>query len=183
VYLAFADGPSPVTPQILGLLDRAGATATFFADGASVPSGPETLRQIQAAGDGVGVSAPPHNAASGLATDVLMRSVSVSQGAIAAVDGRTPQCLLAPYGALDPGSRAVATRQGLKVVLWDVDPQDWRHPGAAAIAAEVAGAVHPGAVVLLHDGGGDRAQTVTALATILKSLTALGYGFATIPGC
>jgi peptidoglycan/xylan/chitin deacetylase (PgdA/CDA1 family) len=118
-----------------------------------------------------------------VAEDALFRTVAADQEAIAEVDGQTPTCFLPPYGANDAGTRAQATGRGLKTVLWDVDPQDWRHPGATAISSDVIGAVQPGSIVLLHDGGGDRAQTVSALRTILTTLTTLGYGFAALPGC
>lgn len=183
VYLAFADGPSGVTDQVLALLSSVNAKATFFVGADAVGANPETLRHIRSAGDAIGMAAPPHNDASAVAEDALFRTVSADQESIAAVDGQTPTCLLAPYGATDAGTRARAASQGLKTVLWDVDPQDWRHPGAATISADVTGAVRPGSVVLLHDGGGDRAQTVSALQTILTALTSSGYSLAALPGC
>lgn len=183
LYLAVAGGPSDVTPLLLDALRRDGDQATFFVDEQALSGQPDTVRQIAAAGDAVGVTAAPHNAASAAATDVLFRTVASDQEAVAAVDGRTPSCFLAPYGATDAATRARASQLGLRTVLSDVDPQDWRHPGADAIAADVAVSVHPGSVVLLHDGGGDRAQTVAAVETILGTLGALGYRFAPLPGC
>jgi peptidoglycan/xylan/chitin deacetylase (PgdA/CDA1 family) len=183
IYLAFADGPSPVTPEVLDLLQRVGAKATFFVDAGQVAASPETLRSVASAGDGIGVTADPHNTASPVATDALFRSLSADQEAAAAVVGRTPTCLLVPYGAGDPATRARATAAGLRPVVWNVDPQDWRHPGGLVIATDVVANARPGSIILLHDGGGDRAQTVTALGALLTSLLGLGYGFAAIPGC
>jgi peptidoglycan-N-acetylglucosamine deacetylase len=183
LYLVFAGGPTAVTSQVLDVLDRHGATATFFVDADAVAANPDTLRRIQAAGDAVGVTTGPHNTASAVAEDVLFRTVASGQEAVAAVDGRTPSCLLPPYGATTPAVRARASQLGLHTVLWDVDPQDWRRPGAAAISADVADSIHPGSVILLHDGGWDRSQTVTALDALLSRLGSLGYRFAAIPGC
>ncbi len=183
VYLAFAGGPSVVTPQVLELMSRVGARATFFADGEEAAADPEAVRQVLAAGDAVGISTSPHLATSPVAMDALFRTVTASQVTIAAADGQTPTCLVLPYGATGGAVRAPASNLGLHPVLWDVDPMDWTHPGADAIANDVLAAVRPGSVILLHDGGGDRAQTVTALETILPSLTAAGYTFAPIPGC
>ena len=103
--------------------------------------------------------------------------------AVSAVDGRTPTCFLPPYGSTDSQSRATATSLGLRVVLWDLDPQDWRTPGAATIADYVILHARPGSVVLLHDGGGDRSQTVTAVQETVNTLIRLGYNLAAIPGC
>jgi len=183
VYLVFADGPSSTTPQILSLLEQAGAHATFFAEQGAVAQNPDVLQDISAAGDGLGISVWPHDSASPVAEDVLFRTVTASQEAISELGARTPTCLLAPYGATDAGSRARASDLGLRTVLWDIDPQDWRHPGAGVIADDVISNVHPGSIVLLHDGGGDRSQTLAALETILPTLSSLGYGLASIPGC
>ncbi len=183
VYLVFADGPSSTTPAILSLLEQAGAHATFFAEEGAVAQNPDVLQDITAAGDGLGISVWPHDSASSIAEDVLFRTVTASQEAISELGGRTPTCLLAPYGATDAGSRARASDLGLRPVLWNIDPQDWRHPGADVIADDVVNNVRAGSIVLLHDGGGDRSQTLAALATILPTLSSLGYGFASIPGC
>jgi peptidoglycan/xylan/chitin deacetylase (PgdA/CDA1 family) len=183
LYLAFADGPSPVTAQVLDLLQQRGAKATFFVGQDPVAAAPETLRRIDAAGDAVGVTAEPHNAASPLAADSLFRTVSADQESVAAVLGRTPACLLAPYGASDGTTRARAVTAGLRPVVADIDPQDWRHPGSGVITTDVVANARPGSIILLHDGGGDRSQTITALRDILTSLTGLGYGFSAIPGC
>jgi peptidoglycan/xylan/chitin deacetylase (PgdA/CDA1 family)/glycine betaine/choline ABC-type transport system substrate-binding protein len=183
IYLAFADGPSPVTTQLISVLSQHGAKATFFAEEGAVAAQPETLEQLMAQGDGIGISTWPHNDASPIASDALWRTVSSTQIAVSAVDGRTPTCFLPPYGSTGAQSRATATGLGLRVVLWDLDPQDWRLPGAAAIADEVILHARPGSVVLLHDGGGDRSQTLAAVQQIVDTLSRLGYNFASIPGC
>jgi peptidoglycan/xylan/chitin deacetylase (PgdA/CDA1 family) len=80
-----------------------------------------------------------------------------------------------PYGATDSFTRAYAAELGYEVVLWNIDTLDWTHPGAEAIASAVVDKVYPGAILLMHDGGGDRTQTVVALEAILRDLTGLGY--------
>ena len=87
-------------------------------------------------------------------------------------------CLRPPYGALDAATRSLAAELGKEIVLWNVDPQDWRRPGAAQIAQHLLTHVRPGAILLMHDGGGDRSQTVEALGVVLSELTGRGYTFA-----
>jgi peptidoglycan/xylan/chitin deacetylase (PgdA/CDA1 family) len=106
-----------------------------------------------------------------------MSEAARAEAAIRRLGGRAAHLLRPPYGAVSKATRAFAARHGYRLVLWDVDPQDWRRPGSAAIAANVTGHARPGSVVLLHDGGGDRSQTIAALEQVLVSLTARGYGF------
>jgi peptidoglycan-N-acetylglucosamine deacetylase len=183
IYLMFADGPSDYTAEIMGVLARSGAKATFFAENGAVASEPETLREVMAAGGAVGISMWPHDSVSAIAQDALARTASATQIAVSSVDGVTPTCFLAPYGSTDAASRQRAANLGLRVALWDLDPQDWRLPGAAVIASDVINSARSGSMVLLHDGGGDRTQTVAALNEIVPTLTRLGYTFAAIPGC
>jgi peptidoglycan-N-acetylglucosamine deacetylase len=76
---------------------------------------------------------------------------------------------------------SIARSLGLLTIQWDVDPADWSRPGAAEISQRVLSAVHPGAIVIMHDGGGLRDQTVTALATIVPTLIDRGYRLVTVP--
>ena len=74
-------------------------------------------------------------------------------------------------------SRQYAAERGYAIALWDIDPLDWRRPGAEVIAGHIVGSIYPGAIVLMHDGGGERAQTVEALEMSLRELSAQGYMF------
>lgn len=183
VYLAFASGPSPVTTQILDVLRAHQARATFFVEASALGRLPDAVRAAAGAGEAVGISEPPHDTTTPIGADTLYSAAARTQEALAPLLARTPTCLLAPYGAADAASRQRAQQVGLKTVLWDVDPQDWRKPGADAIAADVTGSVHAGSIVLLHDGGGDRSQTVVALVKLLDVLSARGFGFSAIPDC
>jgi peptidoglycan/xylan/chitin deacetylase (PgdA/CDA1 family) len=89
-----------------------------------------------------------------------------------------------PYGATDPGVRRIVAQQGLREVLWSVDTLDWSRPGTTKIIKAATGpGVRAGSIVLLHDGGGDRSQTVAALPKIIKILQQRGYVIRRIPGC
>ena len=89
---------------------------------------------------------------------------------------RDVRCLRPPYGATDANTRNYAVSLGYAVVMWDIDPQDWRNPGSRVIASHIVSSAYPGAIILMHDGGGDRSQTVVAL----RELSAQGYVFRNI---
>jgi peptidoglycan/xylan/chitin deacetylase (PgdA/CDA1 family) len=183
VYLGFAGGPGLATPQVLDALHRRSAMATFFIDDSDGLRHSDVLRSITAAGDGLGIALPPHVGTSPIAVDAMWRSAARTRDDLSALVGRNAPCMVAPYGATTPNALSQAGDLNLKVVLWDIDPQDWRRPGPLVISNDVIDNVHPGSVVLLHDGGGDRSQTVAALTTILDTLSQRGYSFAAIPGC
>ena len=104
----------------------------------------------------------------------LTRSADAVQAAI----GRRPTCFRPPYGATNPTVVAEAAKLGFAQILWNVDPSDYLRPGARVIAARVlAAATGRGLVVGIHDGGGDRSETVAALPAIIHGLRARGYRF------
>ena len=89
-------------------------------------------------------------------------------------------CLQPPYAATNERAIRVADELGKAIVLWSIDPQDWRRPGADQIASHILANVYPGAIILMHDGGGERAQTVAVLEIVLNGLVGRGYAFAVI---
>jgi peptidoglycan/xylan/chitin deacetylase (PgdA/CDA1 family) len=86
-----------------------------------------------------------------------------------------------PYGDEDAAVVAAALAQRMSTIVWDVDPSDYARPGTATIVARVLGAVRNGSIVLMHDGGGDRSETLAAVPEIIAALRARGYAFATVP--
>jgi peptidoglycan-N-acetylglucosamine deacetylase len=181
VYLTFDDGPTPAyTPQVLGLLARHRARATFFVVGRSAVAFPGLVRREFAAGHGVGNHTFTHAPLRGLGWRRLEGEVGGTSRAIRRATGAPARCLRPPYGAIDAASARRVRALGLRVVMWSLDSNDWRGLGAGAIAARVAGRVRSGDVVLMHDGGGNRAQTVAALGTVLASLSARGFRFAAL---
>jgi peptidoglycan-N-acetylglucosamine deacetylase len=181
VYLTFDDGPTPAhTPPVLDLLARYRARATFFVVGRSAATWPDLVRREFAAGHGVGNHTWSHRRLTGLSGGRWQAEVGATSATIRRATGSAVRCLRPPYGTVDAASTYRARAQGLRVVLWDLDTNDWRRPGAAVIAGRVLARVHDGAVVLLHDGGGDRSQTVAALQTVLASLSARGFRFSSL---
>lgn len=176
LYLTFDDGPDPHwTPQLLTLLARNHATATFFQIGEQVRHHPQTAAAVRAAGQHVGNHTAHHARLTDLDVAGIRREV------VGGPAGTT--CVRPPYGMVDQRVRAVAAELGLKVVLWNVETDDWAKPGVAAIEQHLLHDVRPGSTVILHDGGGDRSQTLAALRVALPVLAARGYRFEAVPGC
>ena len=157
VYLTFDDGPTPAhTPQILELLARYQAQATFFVIGRAAAAYPELVRQEYAAGHGVGNHTWSHRRLTDLEGGRLEAEVDATSAVIGRATGAPVRCLRPPYATVDAASADRARAHGLRLVMWDVDSNDYLRPGAGAIAGRVLGRVRSGDVVLMHDGGGNR---------------------------
>jgi peptidoglycan/xylan/chitin deacetylase (PgdA/CDA1 family) len=182
VALTFDDGPSPYTAQILAILHAFRAHATFFAIGRQVIQDPAMVRAEVSAGDEVGNHTYSHANLLYLSNLGIRTQLLQTQEVIHAAAGISPVWFRPPDGAIDSRVAAVAASLGLRPILWSVDPRDWSRPGTSAIIQRVLAAVRPGSVVLLHDGGGDRSQTVAALSVILRALQAEGYRILTVSG-
>jgi peptidoglycan/xylan/chitin deacetylase (PgdA/CDA1 family) len=100
-----------------------------------------------------------------------------AQQAITHAAGVAPLFFRAPGGNWSPAVEAEAHREGMTPLRWSVDPRDWSRPGTAQILSTVYQQVRPGGIILLHDGGGDRSQTLAALRELLTRLPAMGYAF------
>ena len=186
VALTFDDGPDPTwTPQILAVLAQEQVPATFFVVGARVLEHPELVRAAARQGE-IGVHTFSHvlMGAHPLWQDRL--EMSLSQQAIAAATGRQPALMRPPYSsgpdAVTPADlRAMReATPGYLVVLADRDSEDWSRPGVASIVANASPTGSAGAIIMMHDGGGDRSQTVTALRQLIGDLKARGYRFTTV---
>jgi peptidoglycan-N-acetylglucosamine deacetylase len=181
VVLTFDDGPDPAyTPLILDVLAKYDAKATFFEVGRSVAKHPALTKRIHDAGHSVQNHTWTHADLRHVSAASFRQQVASTDQAIRAHTGSTPKCLRPPYGGVNPTVRQRATALGKDLVVWDIDSRDWTKPGTAAIVKRVVGGVRSGSVILMHDGGGNRSQTVAALPTILKALKAQGYGFRTL---
>ena len=97
------------------------------------------------------------------------------------VTGHPVRCLRSPYGLSDRAVDVQLRSRGLAELDWDLDPSDYLRPGAVAIARRVLAALRPGAIVIMHDGGGNRSQTVAALLAIIRGIRAAGYQI--VPVC
>lgn len=174
VYLTFDDGPSPWTSQILDVLAEYEAHATFFVVGRQAAALPDTIRRMYDEGHGVGSHSWSHTSMRGMGWESFKWEVETTAGALGEYESK---CLRPPYGHTDGNTANFTQDMGYTLALWNVDPADWRVPGGEVIANRVLAVVQPASVVLLHDGGGDRSQTVAALRIILERLKADGYSF------
>ena len=181
VALTFDDGPDPVlTRQILGLLDRYGARATFFCVGHHVAALPEEVRRIAGAGHEVGNHSWSHPFLPDLTPAQLREQIDRTAEAVERVTGQAPTRFRPPYGSQTPEVLAVLSSHPTTLTLWDVDSRDWARPGPEQIAATVLDGAGPGSVVLMHEGAGDRRQTVRALPTVIEGLLARGLELVTV---
>jgi peptidoglycan/xylan/chitin deacetylase (PgdA/CDA1 family) len=131
-------------------------------------------------GDGIGDHSWDH-ANLAVAGARAARELTRTNAAIERAAGYRPCLFRAPFGATSPALIAEAGALGMLTVGWDVDPRDWSLPGPDAIVHRILTAAHPGAIVLMHDGGGPREETVAALPRVVAQLRGAGYGFVTVP--
>ncbi|HZT65210.1 MAG TPA: bifunctional polysaccharide deacetylase/glycosyltransferase family 2 protein [Acidimicrobiales bacterium] len=188
VALTFDDGPDPTwTPKVLAVLGRFHVPATFFVVGSQVLAHPALLRRELAAGDDVGSHTFTHADLGAVSGTRANLELSLTETALAGAGGINAALLRLPYSSTPAGLtveqlRAAkdAARFGYLVVLATNDSQDWRRPGVDRIIANAVRAAGDGAVVMFHDGGGDRAQTVAALERLIPMLAARGDRFETV---
>jgi peptidoglycan-N-acetylglucosamine deacetylase len=177
VALTFDDGPSIYTHQVLDILKRNHIHATFFLIGEQVRGNEGLVRRELAEGNAVGNHTFTHANVSGGGLSQL----TSTQGAIHRAAHYTPCLFRAPYGAVSGTIIGQARGLGLDTIEWDVDPRDWSRPGTDAIYSRVVSAARSQSIILMHDGGGPRNETVSALPRIIHTLRSRGYGFVTIP--
>jgi peptidoglycan/xylan/chitin deacetylase (PgdA/CDA1 family) len=179
VALTFDDGPWPDTPAFVRVLERERVHATFFMIGRQVAGHGALMRRMLADGDMIGDHTWSHPDVAG-AGAFAANQIAWTANAIRRASGFRPCLFRAPYGAVSGPLIALARRLGYATIQWDVDPTDWARPGAGAIVSRVLSHVRPGSIVIMHDGGGPRGQTLAALPAIIHGLKRRGYRFATV---
>jgi peptidoglycan/xylan/chitin deacetylase (PgdA/CDA1 family) len=179
VALTFDDGPDPRwTPTILQILKDENVKATFCSIGYLAQRHPELVKAEFDAGHGVcdhsmhhilTLPSRPHSQ--------IVDEVDQAADVIRNITGENPLFYRPPGGNLNPDIIDTARQRGLRVLKWGVDPKDYTKPPAPAILARVEAKVGPGSVILLHDGGGDRSQTVAMLKQLIDELKKRGFTF------
>lgn len=193
IALTFDDGPDATwTPPILNALEKAGVPATFFVVGENALEHPGLLQRMVRDGDEIGNHSYTHPNLATTGERTTRLELNATQRLIQAYTGRSTTLFRAPYfGDAEPTTMdeiapaLLAQDLGYTVVGLHVDPNDWQRPGTDAIVRQVVEQVDDASadssrnIVLLHDGGGDRQQTVEALPRIIAILKAKGYHFVT----
>lgn len=169
VALTFDDGPDPnLTPKLLDLLRARGVKATFFMLGPLVKRYPAIVKRIADEGHEVAVHAWDHRLLTGMSAAGVRSQMDRTRDAIAAACGVTPRVMRPPYGG---HNAMVRNTVGMPVILWDVDPNDWRDRNSGTVRRRIANGMRPGSIVLMHD---IHATTVAAVPGILDDAAAKG---------
>ena len=181
IALTFDDGPNPYyTPQILTILQHYNVKATFFCIGRLVADYPALVKQEFAAGHTIGNHSWSHPNMALLTPASLQLQLSRTSDAIEAAIGVRPAFFRPPYGRMSVQELTQVYHDGLVTVVWNDEGQDWTRPGVNVIIQRILGLARNGAIILMHDGGGDRSQTVAALPFIINGLQQRDFQFVTI---
>jgi peptidoglycan/xylan/chitin deacetylase (PgdA/CDA1 family) len=181
IALTFDDGPGPFTLRVLAVLKRLHAKATFFEIGRQVRVDPRITARLERAGMAIGNHTQDHPPLAVLTP--AAQALELDQAARAIQDTGAPRPLLfrPPYGSFDAATLRLLRARDILMVLWTVDTRDYARPGVRQIVYAAISGAKPGAIILLHDGGGDRTQTLAALPRIIERLHQHGYRLTTVP--
>jgi peptidoglycan-N-acetylglucosamine deacetylase len=179
VAMTFDDGPhGTLTPELLDILKQRGIRATFYVIGQLVREYPHIMQRIIADGHEIGNHSWSHPNLQRMSDSSVRDQLARTETAIKETTGVRPVTMRPPYGALSQRQRQwVHGEFGYKIVMWSVDPLDWKKPGASVVANRIVGAAKNGAIILAHD---IHPQTVRAMPETLDRLRAKGFQFVTV---
>ncbi|MFI5806225.1 polysaccharide deacetylase family protein [Streptomyces sp. NPDC051561] len=176
MVLTFDDGPDPnYTPDILKTLRRHGVRAMFFVCGEMAVDNPDLLREMADDGHVIGNHSWSHPLIPKLSRSRIRSQLGSTSEIVEKTVGEPPCWYRAPYGAWNRASFEIGADLGMEPLGWTVDTLDWTEPGTSTIVRRVRAGAGPGVVVLSHDAGGNRSQSVRALRTYLPELLDQGY--------
>ncbi len=184
--LTFDDGPNgKFTRELLEVLNRHGARATFFLIGRYVAQQPDVVREIVAAGHAIGNHTFTHPNLIFVSQGRLRREVEDCGKAIGEAVGKAPSLFRPPFGGRRPGSLPVVSSMGMAPIMWNVTGFDWNATSADQVERKVSSHIRGGDVILLHDGshlrlGYDRSFTVTATERLITKYKEQGFEFVTV---
>lgn len=173
--LTFDDGPDTFTPQILAILAQKGVPATFFVLGGNASAQPGLIQKIRDGGHQIENHTWSHPDLTRLNVDQMRSEIKRTSDLLGGCGFLRP-----PYGSYNSTVTTVAGELGLRLALWDVDTRDWESNNRDSIISRFKAEIKPGAIILMHDGGGDRSATVAALPTIIDWLLSNGYALTTL---
>ncbi len=179
IALTYDDGPHPtITPELVRLLQARGARATFFLLGDSVKASPQLVKMLVDAGMEVGNHSTTHRQLTKLSEERIRAELATAQERIInAAPAVRLSTMRPPYGSWNGTVMRVAGEMGYRVILWDVDTNDWRKRTTEQMTRDILGQARPGSIVLMHD----RYQTtLETTAAVIEALSAQGYRFVTV---
>ena len=179
VAMTFDDGPHPkLTPRLLDLLKERGIKATFFVIGKCVAEYPDIAKRIVDEGHEIANHTWNHPQLPKLSPTAFAAEITQTNDAIKQATGILPVTMRPPYGAINAGiTKRLNEEYGLSVILWSVDPQDWKIRKADHVSSHIIKNAAPGAIILAHD---IHASTIDAMPAALDALQAKGYKFVTV---
>jgi peptidoglycan/xylan/chitin deacetylase (PgdA/CDA1 family) len=176
ISLTFDDGPDPkFTPRILEILRQAGVHATFCMVGTQARANPALVKAVHDAGHTICDHTEHHPHLDQLSANDVDGEIGSMAAFLQETTGEAPRFFRAPYGGVNDTVVQAAHNHGLRVLGWSSDTNDYQKPAPIAIVFRVFASLHPGAIVIMHDGGGDRTNTVAALPAIINGLKAKSY--------
>ena len=177
--MTFDDGPQEkLTPKLLDLLAQHHVKATFFVIGQNVAEHPEIVARAAREGHEIGNHSWSHPNLAKMSEESIRRQLRQTDDAIRDAIGRRPTLMRPPYGNLTTRQKQWVHQEfGYRIILWDVDPFDWKRPGPAVICNRIMTETRPGSIVLSHD---IHAGTIQAMPDTLNQLEAKGYKFVTV---
>jgi peptidoglycan-N-acetylglucosamine deacetylase len=181
IALTIDDGPGPLTPQFVRTLQRLHVPATFFVVGQQLNTFDRGLRDAVRARFPIGDHTEQHQNLPTLPSGLQAKAVQDAALRIRSYGVPYPRLFRPPAGAFDAATLQVLRRHRMLAVLWTVDTEDFTRPGTRAIVQRAVDGARNGAIILMHDGGGDRSQTLAALPAIVHRLRARGYQLVTVP--
>jgi peptidoglycan-N-acetylglucosamine deacetylase len=181
VALTFDDGPGPYTQQLVAALDRLHVKATFFAIGEEERYFSAGTSAELRSGDVVGDHTETHPMMASLSKHDQREELVEQIARIELLGGPRPRLFRPPYGSFDATTFHVLHQLHLLMVLWSTDTSDYTLPGVPAIVHSALAGAHPGAIILMHDAGGDRSETIAALPAIVRGLRRKGLEPVTVP--
>lgn len=180
IALTFDDGPGPYTFAVLRQLRRLHVPATFFEVGQMLPYFPAAARAVHRRYP-VGDHTLSHPAMAALSPAAQRTQVLEDAVRLRDFHNPFPRLFRPPYASFDAATVALVRRYRMLMVLWSIDSEDYTRPGTQQIVRNVVSHAKPGAIVLMHDAGGPREQTIAAIPTIVRTLRRRGYRFVTVP--
>ncbi len=180
VALTFDDGPSPYTHDVLRILHRMHVHATFFVVGREVAMYKRLVADEYRAGNNVGDHTMSHPPLDQLSAAAQTEQIDGDARLIKAAGAPAPRLMRPPYGSFNTTTLQVLRARRLLMVLWSVDTKDYSRPGADRIVYTAVSGAEPGGIILMHDGGGERSETVAALPRIITRLRQRHYTLVTL---